>query len=160
MLKWVGVVATVGIVAVWAWSHHVSYDWMPTQTLRIRVFPEGVVCTKSPSEQVPPIGYCPPTRHWYIPSTPPVYCPPTRQWWPCVRTNRFDTPLRDLPGWKVWVSTRSLFVPHWLFAVLFALPTAILWYRDRRPPKGHCQNCGYNLTGNVTGICPECGEPI
>lgn len=21
-----------------------------------------------------------------------------------------------------------------------------------------CRNCGYNLTGNVTGICPECGE--
>lgn len=23
-----------------------------------------------------------------------------------------------------------------------------------------CHSCGYNLTGNVTGICPECGEPI
>jgi hypothetical protein len=23
-----------------------------------------------------------------------------------------------------------------------------------------CANCGYNLTGNVTGRCPECGEVI
>ena len=26
--------------------------------------------------------------------------------------------------------------------------------------KGLCQKCGYNLTGNVTGICSECGEKI
>jgi hypothetical protein len=23
-----------------------------------------------------------------------------------------------------------------------------------------CHNCGYNLTGNVSGRCPECGTPI
>jgi hypothetical protein len=23
-----------------------------------------------------------------------------------------------------------------------------------------CRKCGYNLTGNVSGICPECGTPI
>ena len=23
-----------------------------------------------------------------------------------------------------------------------------------------CTICGYDLTGNVTGICPECGRPI
>ena len=26
--------------------------------------------------------------------------------------------------------------------------------------KGLCLKCGYNLTGNVSGICPECGEKI
>lgn len=24
-------------------------------------------------------------------------------------------------------------------------------------PSGHCQACGYNLTGNMSGRCPECG---
>lgn len=24
----------------------------------------------------------------------------------------------------------------------------------------HCRNCSYNLTGNISGICPECGTPI
>ena len=28
-------------------------------------------------------------------------------------------------------------------------------YRD-----GHCRKCGYNLTGNVSGVCPECGVGI
>ncbi len=27
-------------------------------------------------------------------------------------------------------------------------------------PTGHCQTCGYNLTGNVSGICPECGNAV
>jgi len=38
--------------------------------------------------------------------------------------------------------------------------TAALWWLDRRIPTGHCQKCGYNLTGNVSGVCPECGTPI
>ncbi len=25
-------------------------------------------------------------------------------------------------------------------------------------PRGSCQNCGYNLFGNISGICPECGD--
>ena len=54
----------------------------------------------------------------------------------------------------------TLKIPIWLALVVIALPTAILWYRDRRPPKGHCQSCGYDLTGNVSGICPECGASI
>ena len=25
---------------------------------------------------------------------------------------------------------------------------------------GHCQKCGYDLTGNESGVCPECGMAI
>jgi rubrerythrin len=32
--------------------------------------------------------------------------------------------------------------------------------RERRAAKGACRVCGYDLTGNVSGICPECGLPI
>jgi hypothetical protein len=49
-------------------------------------------------------------------------------------------------------------VPLWVLLVLTLIPTAFLWYRDRRWPRGHCQACGYNLTGNESGACPECGE--
>jgi predicted RNA-binding Zn-ribbon protein involved in translation (DUF1610 family) len=26
-----------------------------------------------------------------------------------------------------------------------------------RDQKGLCRSCGYNLTGNMSGVCPECG---
>ena len=29
-----------------------------------------------------------------------------------------------------------------------------------RKAKGPCIRCGYNLTGNVSGVCPECGEAV
>jgi len=29
-----------------------------------------------------------------------------------------------------------------------------------RRMKGLCIKCGYNLTGNTSGICPECGEKV
>ena len=48
-------------------------------------------------------------------------------------------------------------VPLWLILAAVSAPTAFLWYRDRRQPKGHCPSCGYDLTGNVSGVCPECG---
>ncbi len=54
----------------------------------------------------------------------------------------------------------SIMVPFWLMLVVAGLPTLILWYRDRPPREGYCDKCGYNLTGNTSGTCPECGEPI
>ena len=57
----------------------------------------------------------------------------------------------------VWV----LSVPLWLVLVVLALPTAFLWWRDRRCIReGFCRKCGYDLTGNVSGRCPECGTEI
>ncbi|MFQ5807377.1 MAG: hypothetical protein ACE5I3_13095 [Phycisphaerae bacterium] len=41
-----------------------------------------------------------------------------------------------------------------------ALGGAIVPRAKRRIPPGHCQKCGYDLTGNVSGKCPECGEAI
>jgi hypothetical protein len=51
-------------------------------------------------------------------------------------------------------------VPLWLLALAVGFPTAILFWRDRGYGPGHCRKCGYNLTGNVSGICPECGTPV
>ncbi len=66
-------------------------------------------------------------------------------------------------GFQYWASPENgvdayLTIPLWLPFLLTTVPTFILWRRDRRPPPGHCQRCGYNLTGNVSGRCPECGE--
>ncbi len=40
-----------------------------------------------------------------------------------------------------------------------ALYVALRWKQvpDDIP---HCKRCGYNLTGNTSGVCPECGKTI
>ena len=51
--------------------------------------------------------------------------------------------------------------PLWYPVVLFAIPAAVLWLRDHRAVEpGHCPRCGYNLTGNESGVCPECATPV
>ena len=57
----------------------------------------------------------------------------------------------------------NLAVPLWLpFLLTAACPTFAFirgpfrhWCRLR---KGLCLACGYNLNGNVSGVCPECGR--
>lgn len=44
----------------------------------------------------------------------------------------------------------------WLTLATVAVGLLLL-RRVRRYPRGHCQACGYNLTNNTTGTCPECG---
>ena len=57
----------------------------------------------------------------------------------------------------------TMFFPAQIPVILTAVLPA-LWiirrYRPRPPRIGFCQKCGYNLTGNVSGICPECGTAI
>jgi hypothetical protein len=52
-------------------------------------------------------------------------------------------------------------------AVLTVLPAAIMiWFGAffSRPEflhdRDHCRKCGYCLTGNTSGTCPECGGRI
>ena len=62
--------------------------------------------------------------------------------------------------------TRTLLVPYRVVAVAGAiLPAIWLWrYRRHRRLRSdgmpHCAKCDYNLTGNISGICPECGTPV
>ena len=55
---------------------------------------------------------------------------------------------------------RSARVPLWIPFVIVAIPTAFLFWREHRHVPGHCQKCGYSLTGNVSGVCPEYGTKV
>lgn len=46
-----------------------------------------------------------------------------------------------------------------VFGACIGCGIGFLWYRKPSPRPGHC-SCGYNLTGNLSGTCPECGEKI
>jgi hypothetical protein len=58
----------------------------------------------------------------------------------------------------------AMMAPPWLVTLLFGLaPLTWLWRWWRRHPRnivGRCRFCQYDLTGNVSGICPECGTKI
>lgn len=70
---------------------------------------------------------------------------------PRWQPNAFPTAVGRRFYWRGWL-------PLWIPAALAAAPTAILYWLDRHPfPPGHCRHCGYNLTGNLSGRCPECG---
>jgi len=69
---------------------------------------------------------------------------------------------RDLPVGASCDSlgTRLWYFPAWI-PLAFAGPlTVLLFILDRLSPPGKCRECGYDLTGNVSGVCPECGSPV
>lgn len=56
---------------------------------------------------------------------------------------------------------RIAWVPYWLLVMaLGGLAAYLFWRARRRTPSGHCRTCGYDLTGNLSGVCPECGNVI
>ena len=51
-----------------------------------------------------------------------------------------------------------------LIGLVMIIYSGVAFVRAARIPNvmsyapGHCQRCGYDLTGNESGICPECGQ--
>ena len=68
---------------------------------------------------------------------------------------------------KTYIAT-ELTLPLWflnvaftagLFGTIVAIP--LRRYRRRSRRKAYqCLTCGYNLTGNESGVCPECSTPV
>lgn len=65
-------------------------------------------------------------------------------------------------------------IPFWVVLIVVGIPTSAMWLprpvrwsglrlwhwwcnMPRHRPD-HCSKCGYDLTGNVGGKCPECGQ--
>lgn len=77
----------------------------------------------------------------------------------------FFTVGTGLPSMEVVADRLDMRVPTWVAFALFGVyPTAAsiggllsTWRRWHRHRNGWCIGCGYNLTGNISGACPECG---
>jgi len=82
----------------------------------------------------------------------------------------FDDDMRHLltgngsPTMIIYLFSRAavLRIPLWSVGfVELVLP--LIWVTRRattRRRKGHCPQCFYDLTGNVSGVCPECGTAV
>ena len=91
----------------------------------------------------------------------------TRGLFSWIRTGRYEskrTPLIDRAlgmrdnGLQGTVITTWYSLPLWIPLAVAGIPTLFLTWRDRRRPvPGRCVMCNYDLTGNVSGRCPECG---
>jgi hypothetical protein len=142
-VKWVAtlgsvVLVMIAVITCWAWTSFVteSHSWV----LGVQVGAVTVVHAK-------PAGFLPHLERGLA-----------------FRWTQFS--FDDWSQFALWPKydwrsrIRHASVPLWLPLVIMAVPTGTLWWLDRRRiPPGHCQKCGYNLTGNVSGRCPECGEP-
>ena len=62
--------------------------------------------------------------------------------------------MPELIKWKRGVAI-------WIGSPLLAMTYVCIarWLPDR-PTPGFCSRCRYDLTGNVSGVCPECGTPM
>ncbi len=76
------------------------------------------------------------------------------------RTSAWEPPTAEARLWQGYV-----YIPCWMPPVFLGIyPALLLILRRplrRRYRRKHdlCMHCGYNLTGNTSGTCPECGTP-
>jgi len=142
-LKWAGVVVCLLLCVAWG----LTVFWLPWWILG-----QGSVQYAAYLEQ----GYVGFVRFTQSPRAPTGIS---------VLTRPLQDPLLSLDG--LWIRTMSrgavsgFWVPLWMpLAVVGGIAGLLFWQDRRRVPPGHCGKCGYNLSGNVSGVCPECGTVV
>lgn len=79
--------------------------------------------------------------------------------WERYQKGAFRPPSPGLPN-MFWFEMIGILIP----LILGGLFAGLLWFQARHWRKlglaGVCYECGYDLTGNVSGRCPECGTQI
>lgn len=155
IVKWAGLVCSLLLLVAWTVSYFfpVSPGWLKYESTLFVGLGHGYFECYYPAGVL--VGY---SGHFFgrVRGFRSAWLPDIR------RTVLKDSRGRLVNGTFVF-PTRVVWyvgIPLWLPLLGAAIPTAILWRRDRRPAPGYCQGCGYDLTGNVTGACPECGEVV
>ena len=148
---WVALVCTIVVVLIIPTSFHWGICWRDTPCRKLLFFGNGVLSLMV----MPTPMYDPPLS---TPSDIPKYGI-------ISVTHTLDIPWRLLPRYSYFDIQSFMFVLplHILLAVL--LPAVIypmlpIVKKRHRRKHGLCVKCAYDLTGNESGTCPECGTEI
>ena len=146
----------VSIAQPFKWSETLDYYVVPTQTIgpeltryRSIEFANGVVHLKfaglgklTPGKSVKSV----------VSGSTMIFAPPRTFLGFCC-----SFPDSPLLAWQIY----DFGMPVWPLAVLAILLPLRPYLRYKRAKwAGACDNCGYDLYGNSSGVCPECGRKI
>jgi hypothetical protein len=152
LLRYLFLVPPLLVTLIWTWSYLERVDIPCYDTLHYPQQPRGgeTFATTHISKGEINLRYC-----RVLPGAPLGYSDIPRRLgfgYTMVADNRYQA------GTFI---DREFYAPVWsvlLLALIYPCIKAIRYIRrSLRPKPGHCHHCGYNLTGNVSGVCPECG---
>ena len=152
--KWVGLVVCVCLAAVMVASNWYVLVFVGSRQnsrslLWASIDPGAIFLWLELEYQQPPPT---PLFRWYVKQVD------------AYKFGRDDPPYAWLPRYfhsrSGYPQGDTLTLPLWIPLLLTALPTAILFYRGRKPKPGHCKKCRYNLAGLKDNRGPECGTEI
>jgi hypothetical protein len=136
ILKWTGTVFCLLLVAIGAASFWVCLEWVPIDHLALGMGNGNFTVVLNSTA----VGASPYFATW----------------------SPRSLDAEDIPN-VLWPESASSIgacrIPLWIPLAFIAVPTLVAWRHSRPLRLGFCHNCGYNLTGNTTGRCPECGTP-
>ena len=100
----------------------------------------------------------------------------TLEWNPSLHASNPPRSIRDatwsmgfwMPHWYFKLSMgplgaplaiRQIALPFWVPFLGFSVAAIGCYWKERRhrTAPGRCRRCGYDLRGNISGRCPECG---
>ena len=134
-VKWVGAAACALLLCGWIGTFWSAFGYQaPTVAVNLSVgcFQVSVY---------PKAGNATQTQGWFA-----AWQPYQAFWLPKLIRGR-SKPSR----------TTHVFVPLWIPLLVVAAATILAFRFDQRFAPGHCQMCDYDLRGDFSAGCPECG---
>jgi hypothetical protein len=160
--KWAGAGIATLIFAAWAASGwwFVDWGWGPGRVRTRVLLVAGCVYVERVSAPSPSFNRPPWPGDLSLRSRGAAHLSAPCWWWQSELYTVNGPSPGAIPGGPFPAGSFSteVTVPLWAPFVGAAGLAVACWRLDRRRPPGACPKCGYDLKGNTTGVCPECGR--